>query len=80
MNNNIEKKYLKRAIPKSIYGLWLSIFRKKNTKAEIPRESLKKGPFVAWPKPDKSKGVQKVERDIRVGRTKDGGYIAFPKE
>ncbi len=80
MNNNIEKKYLKRASPKNIYGLWLSIFRKENTKSETPRKNIKKGPFVAWPKPDKSKRVQKVETEIRVGRTKDGGFIAFPNE
>ncbi len=76
MNHNIEKNnsLKKRLHPKNIFGLYLSIFKRKNINE--PEKRLKDGGYIAWP--ESTVHQEKIEKEVKVGRTKDGGYIAYP--
>lgn len=45
---------------------------------DLPDKFIKKG-FVAWPK-GRYSPVKKIGKKIVGGRTKSGGYVAYPKE
>ncbi len=48
-------------------------------KIDASERRLKDGGFIAWPEEHVSK-KEAADNDIRIGRTKIGGYIAFPKD
>jgi hypothetical protein len=52
------------------------IFGKNKNYERVKR--FKDGGFIAWPE-DKLPSVENGDNEVREGRTKGGGYIAFPK-
>lgn len=43
-----------------------------------PKERLKDGGFISWPDSTSDPAESPSYDGIRVGRNKDGGFIAFP--
>lgn len=74
MKYNFEKsKSKKNRRQKKIHGVFHSTFTNNET-----AKRFKDGGFIAWPE-EKTSAAKNADVEIREGRTRNGGYIAFPK-
>ncbi len=77
MKYNIDKNNLKRKKnDKKIHNAFQSLFTTNADDGTVKR--FKDGGFIAWPE-EKSQTRDNKDCEVREGRTKNGGFIAFPK-